>query len=319
MREASTADITQVREVAARRRVDDRTMLKISVLGTGTMGSAIAKNLSRAGFATTVWDRSRPRLTPLAAVGAVTASSPAEAVAEADVVITMLPDADAVASVLDRDEVLDAFAPDAVWMQMGTIGLDGTERMQALTTARRPDVSFVDAPVSGSKGPAEAGSLLILASGPPSARERLEPVFAVLGRRTIWLGEAGRGMRLKLVLNTWLAFLMEGVAETAAVADELGVTIDELLDGLDGGPLVAPAAVAKLRKVAARDYQQEFALALALKDVDLALGAVAIRPPALSVISDAWHGALEDGYGDLDVIAARLALLPQHGSSSVAS
>ncbi|MCU1451734.1 MAG: hypothetical protein JWP02_3904, partial [Acidimicrobiales bacterium] len=126
--------------------------MKVCVLGTGTMGSAIAANLCRTGFATTVWDRSPASLAPLAGLGAAIASSPSEAVADADVVITMLPNADAVASVLEQQSTIDAFAADAIWVQMGTIGLTGTERMRTVTAARRPDVSFVDAPVSGSKG-----------------------------------------------------------------------------------------------------------------------------------------------------------------------
>jgi 3-hydroxyisobutyrate dehydrogenase len=324
-------DITRAREVEPGRAgarsealtwrtgIEGCMTMRVCVLGTGTMGAAIAGNLCRAGFDMTVWDRSRAHVAPLAACGAATAPSPAEAVADADVVITMLPDADAVVSVLDHQDALGAFAADAVWMQMGTIGLAATDRMRAMTAALRPDVSFVDAPVSGSKGPAATGTLLILASGPAAARVRLGPLFSVLARRTIWLGDAGRGMRLKLVLNTWLAFLMEGVAETTAVADELGITIGEVLDGLEANPLAAPAAVAKLHKIAARDYEQEFTLALALKDVELALGAIAHRPPALAAIAEHWHVAEEDGLGDLDVSAVRLALGPSRAPAFIAS
>src|SRR5438309_9303599 len=129
--------------------------MKLTVLGTGTMGSAFAANLYREGFATTVWDRAPANAAPLAALGAIVASDPTEAVASADAVITMLPDANAVTSVMDYQRTLDAFAADAVWVQMGTIGLAGSDRMAALVAQRRPDVSFVDAPVSGSKTPAE--------------------------------------------------------------------------------------------------------------------------------------------------------------------
>jgi 3-hydroxyisobutyrate dehydrogenase len=241
-------------------------------------------------------------------LGATVARRPDDAVADADVVITMLADADAVLSVLDHQGTLEAFPPGAVWIQMGTIGLRGTDRMAALAATRRPDVVFVDAPVSGSKGPAEKGELMILASGPPGLEAELQPVFDVVGQRTIWLGEAGRGTRLKLVLNTWLAFLMEGLAETATLADELGIAHDTLLGALDAGPLAAPAAVAKLAKIDAGDYAQEFALAWALKDVDLALESIPSRLPALAAIAVQWHRAAAEGYGRLDVSAARLAL-----------
>jgi 3-hydroxyisobutyrate dehydrogenase len=282
--------------------------MNVTVLGTGTMGSAIAANLCREGFATTVWDRTPANAAPLAALGATIAPSAAEAVVNADSVITMLPDADAVTSVLDDQGTLAALAHGAVWVQMGTIGVAGTDSMAALVAERRPDVSFVDAPVSGSKVPAERGELLILASGPPDIRTRLEPLFEALGRRTMWLGAAGQGMRLKLVLNTWLAFLMEGLAETAALADELGVAHADIVEALEGGPLAAPQAIAKLQKIDARDYDAEFSLAWALKDVDLALESVTDRFPALAAIAEQWHHAVAEGYGALDISAARLAL-----------
>jgi 3-hydroxyisobutyrate dehydrogenase len=282
--------------------------MKVTVIGTGTMGFGMASSLCREGFATTVWDRTPANSAPLAPLGATVASSPAEAVVSADAVISMLPDAGAVSSVFDHQGTLAALAPRTVWVQMGTIGVAGTDHMAALVADRRPDVTFVDAPVSGSKVPAERGELLILASGPPDARDRLEPVFNALGRRTMWLGEAGQGMRLKLVLNTWLAFLMEGLAETAALADQLGVAHSAMVDALDGGPLVAPQAMAKLQKIDARDYTAEFSLAWALKDVDLALESNLDRLPALAAIAEQWHDAVAEGYGGLDISAARLAL-----------
>jgi 3-hydroxyisobutyrate dehydrogenase len=292
--------------------------MKVTVLGMGTMGSAIAANLCRAGFTTTVWDRTPARTAPLEALGASVAARPDDAVANAHIVITMLSDANAVLSVLDQQKTLDAFSPDAVWLQMGTIGLRGTDRLIALTAARRPDVAFVDAPVAGSRQPAEKGELLILASGPPRLEDALQPVLDTIGRRTIWLGEAGRGTRLKLVLNSWLAFLMEGLAETMTLADELGIAHDELLDALEAGPLAAPAAIAKLHKIDAHDYEHEFALAWALKDVDLALASAANPSPALAAIAEQWRRAVAEGYGPLDVSAARLALGRRDGRTRIA-
>jgi len=277
------------------------------------MGSAFATNLLRNGFVTTVWDRAPQSTIALAAAGASVASSPTDAVADAEVVITMLPDANAVASVLDHQGVLMALAPGATWVQMGTIGLAGTDRMAALVARRRPDVSFVDAPVSGSKTPAEHARLLILASGPSAVRTRLEPVFDALGRRTLWLGDAGQGMRLKLVLNAWLAFVMEGLAETTVLADELGVPHAQLEEALDGSPLAAPWALDKLNKIDSGNYAPEFSLAWASKDVGLALDAVLQRLPALAAIGEQWRRAVGKGYGPLDISAARPALDPQHG------
>jgi 3-hydroxyisobutyrate dehydrogenase len=286
----------------------DNAQINVTVLGTGTMGTPMATNLVRHGFSTTVWDRNPASTRPLGDAGAHVAAAPREAVARADVLISMLPSGEAVESVFDHQGVLDAMLPGSVWAQMGTIGVAATDRMAALARARRTDVTYVDAPVSGSKGPAESGELIVLASGPDEVREVMDPVFAALGRRTVWLGEAGRGMRMKVVLNAWLAFVMEGLAETLTLADDLGVEHAQLFDVLDGSPLAAPWAVSKAHKIDSGDYSAEFALEWALKDVDLALNSVLDRLPALAAISQQWHRAEAEGYGRLDLSAARLAL-----------
>ncbi|MEA2843829.1 MAG: 3-hydroxyisobutyrate dehydrogenase [Actinomycetota bacterium] len=288
--------------------------MNVSVLGTGTMGSAMAANLARAGLSTVVWDRTPSAAAALASVGVTVAPTLVDAVRSADVVITMVSDGNAVASVATDQGMLDSLPAGAVWVQMATIGVDATDRMAALTAERRPDVAFVDAPVSGSKGPAERGELIVLASGPADVVDRLEPVFDAIGRRTIWAGGAGRGSRLKLVLNSWLAFLAEGLAETVALADGLGITRDELRQAVAGGPLAAPYAMAKLAKIADDDFAPEFPLVLALKDVDLALAATPSRLPGMAAISEQWHRAVGDGLGDLDISAASLAL--QRGAAA---
>jgi 3-hydroxyisobutyrate dehydrogenase len=133
------------------------------------MGSAMARNLIAAGLGTTVWDRSWSATAALSGAGTRAAASPGEAVRDAQVVITMLPTADVVNSIIFDSGVATAFTEGAVWAQMGTIGVTATTQIAGRLGELRPDVMFVDAPVSGSKGPAEAGQLLILASGPPPA------------------------------------------------------------------------------------------------------------------------------------------------------
>ena len=135
-------------------------------------------------------------------------------------------------------------------------------------------MTLLDAPVSGSKDPAERGQLTIFASGPGEARARVAPLFDALGRRTIWVGKAGDGTRLKLVNNTWLAFAAEAVAASVALARRLGLGTETVVDALDGGPLVSPWQAAKLHRIADGEFSAQFALALALKDVRLALQAV---------------------------------------------
>ncbi len=281
----------------------------VAVIGAGILGSAMTRNLVAAGLNTRVWDRSAAAVGPLGDAGAVVAPSAREAVRDADVVITMLPTADAVESVIFDGGVADAFADRSVWAQMGTIGVEATRRNSDRLAAQRPSVLFVDAPVSGSKGPAEQGQLLILASGPTAAADRVSPVFDILGSKTVWLGEVGQGSLVKLVVNAYMSILIEGVAETMELADRLGIGHQELAEAIEGGPLDAPIADAKLHKMDRGDYAAEFPLEWALKDVDLAIGAVGGQaPPLLAALSGQWHAAVAAGHGRQDISAARLAL-----------
>jgi 3-hydroxyisobutyrate dehydrogenase len=272
------------------------------------MGSAMARGLARAGLDTTAWDRTAAATAPLAGAGVRVAGSAAEAVAGADVVITMLPDGNAVSAVM-FDGTADELADGATWAQMGTIGVAATKHVADRLAGLRPGVLFVDAPVSGSKGPAENGELLILASGPPAAVPLVAPVFDVIGRKIVWLGEAGAGSRMKLAVNAYMSVLIEGVAEALKLVDRLGIDAGKLDEVIEGGPLDAPIADAKLHKMQRGDYAPEFPLQWALKDLDLAIEAAAGEAPLLlAALSAQWHAAVQAGHGREDVSAARLAL-----------
>jgi len=285
---------------------------RVAVLGTGIMGAAMARNLLAAGLPTTVWDRHVSATTSLAEAGATVASSPADAASHAQVVVTMLPTADITAEVVFDGYVAAALPAAAVWAQMGTIGVPQTLDLATRLNQLRPDVSFVDAPVSGSKGPAESGQLLILASGPPQAEAIVAPIFDAVGRKTLWLGETGQGTRMKLVVNSYLSILIEGVAETLALARHLGIDIASLNAAIEGGPLDAPLADAKLHKMESTDFAPEFPLQWALKDVDLAIrSADSSLVPILTALSGQWHRALDAGHGHQDISAAILALSSQ--------
>jgi 3-hydroxyisobutyrate dehydrogenase len=279
----------------------------VAVLGTGIMGSAMARNLVVAGLRTTVWDRSSAATEPLARVGARVAASPQAAVRDADVVVTMFPTANVVSSVVF--DAAQAFAEGAVLAQMGTIGIVPTMDIVRELTEVRPDVVFVDAPVCGSKGPAEEGQLLILASGPVAAVAVVTPVFSAIGRKTVWLGDVGQSTRLKLVVNAYMSILIEGVAEALELADRLGIDSANLADAIEGGPLDAPIADAKLHKMERGDFAAEFPLEWALKDVDLALAEVHSESlPLLSALSRQWRAGVDAGHGRDDISAARLIL-----------
>ncbi len=281
----------------------------IAVLGVGTMGSAFARRLLGAGMRVSVWDVSRAAAARLASAGAQVAATPEEGVRDAGVVLTMVPTITAIDETMPR--VLAAMPRGATWLQMSTIGFDGTERAIALAKAHRPNVVFVDAPVSGSKAPAEEGKLLILASGPVAALDALAPVFSVLGQKTMRWERAGMGSCMKLVLNTWLAALGEGIAEIAVLARSLDVSLDNVSSCLGSTALDAPWALSKLDKIERDAFNPDFSLALAAKDLHLALDAADRthqRLPMAQAIATQWDTALLAGLGDRDVVGAYLAL-----------
>ncbi|MGC2130610.1 MAG: NAD(P)-dependent oxidoreductase [Candidatus Aquilonibacter sp.] len=281
----------------------------IAVLGTGTMGSAFARRLLGAGMRVSAWDPTPAASARLVDAGASAAATPEDAVREADVVLTMVPTIASLEETMPR--ALAAMRPGSIWLQMSTIGVEGTERAFALAKARRPDIVFVDAPVSGSKVPAEQGKLLILASGPAAALDALAPVFAVLGQKTMRWELVGSGSRMKVVLNTWLAVLGEGIAETARLAQSLDVSLDDVSACLGSTALNAPWALAKLEKIEHNAFDADFALALAAKDLHLALDAANQahqRLPMVQAIGMQWDSALQAGLGNRDVVGAYLAL-----------
>ncbi|HWE65683.1 MAG TPA: NAD(P)-dependent oxidoreductase [Acidimicrobiales bacterium] len=289
---------------------------RVAVIGTGTMGTAMALRLLGAGMEVDVWSRHAASMTPLISAGATAYDTASDAVAHADVVITMLPTAEATIGVMVDGEALASMRPQAVWAQMATIGIRATEGLVAETRRMRPSVTYVDAPVSGSRDPAEKGQLLILASGPTRAAAPLGPVFDQLGRATLWLGPAGAGSRMKLVLNTWLAFQAEGAAEAAALAERLHVPTTALFTALRDNPLASPYALGKLTRMVEHDYHTDFSLSWALKDLDLAdteAGPGVV--PVADAIAARWRHLVDAGSGGLDVSAARQGLGPDPSTS----
>jgi 3-hydroxyisobutyrate dehydrogenase len=283
-------------------------------LGIGSMGHGMATSALSAGIPTIVWNREPEATRDLAELGADVAETAADAARRAAIVVTMVTDADAVISIARDQGMLAALAPSSIWAQMSTIGVAGIERVAALVDAERPDVILLDAPVSGSKIPAEQGQLTIFASGPDEARSRVDPLFEALGQRTIWVGAVGAGSRLKLVNNTWLAFGTEAVAASMALARRLGLQTDKVVDALGSSSLVSPWQAAKLQRIAEGEYSPQFALSLALKDVHLALQAADDgRFAALASLADEWQQAVDDGLGDQDLTIMARAL--EHGGT----
>lgn len=243
----------------------------VTVLGTGIMGSGMARNLLRAGLAVTVWNRSPDKAMPLADEGATVAPDPSVAVSGADVVVTMLFDENAVADVMTK--ALPAFGKSTVWVQSSTVGLEGAARLAAL--AERHGVTFVDAPVLGTRQPAEEGKLIVLVGGPTSVQDVVTPVFDAIGSRTVWVGEQpGDGHRLKLVANSWVLSVNAATAQAIAMAAGLGLDPRLFLDVIAGGPLGCAYAQVKGSAMIERDFSPSFPVVGAAKDASLILAAM---------------------------------------------
>jgi 3-hydroxyisobutyrate dehydrogenase len=279
-------------------------MRSVAVLGTGTMGAGMTRNLLKAGLDVTVWNRSRGRAEPLAGEGAQVAGSPAEAVTGVDAVVTMLFDGDSVAEVMA--EALPA-APDGVlWTQMTTVSVqDASQRLPEL--AKQHGAGFVDAPVLGTRGPAEQGTLVVLAAAPNDLRDGATPLFEAVGSRTIWVSERpGDATRLKLVVNAWVLMLTVATAQSVALARGLGLDPQLFLETIGGTATDSPYAHLKGKAMIEGDYSPAFGLDGALKDSGLiveAMRSAGVDPTVMDAVEQQFRAAAEAGHSGADMAA----------------
>ncbi|MEU7478595.1 NAD(P)-dependent oxidoreductase [Lentzea sp. NPDC042327] len=280
--------------------------MKIAVLGTGLMGAPIAANLAAAGHDVRVWNRTRAKAEPLAAQGVTVVDTPAGAVDGVEVVLTMLNDGPAVTTTMQ--DAAPSLPHDAVWVQASTVGIESTEDHIAL--ARSLGLEFVDAPVLGSTKPAQDGTLVVLAAGVEELRERVQPVFDVIGARTMWVGEAGAATRLKLVANSWVLSLTAAVGEAVALAESSGLDPRLFLEAVSGGPLDCAYLQTKGNAIIERSFPLAFTVQNALKDALLVNEAATRAGVQLDVAQASGarlNRAVTRGHGDEDLAAAYYA------------
>ncbi|MGC5038781.1 NAD(P)-dependent oxidoreductase [Streptomyces sp. DT190] len=284
--------------------------LTVSVLGTGIMGAAMARNLARAGHSVRAWNRTRAKAEPLAAEGAHIAGTPAEAVRGADVVLTMLHDGPAALDTVR--EAAPGLRPGTAWVQSTTAGIEDVAALAAF--AREHELVFYDAPVLGTRQPAEAGKLTVLAAGPAAGRDTVTPVFDAVGARTVWTGEDGAAAaatRLKLVANSWVLAVTAAAGEALALAKALDVEPSGFFDIVSGGPLDMGYLRAKSDLVLEdRLTPPQFAVSTAAKDARLIVRAGADHGVRLDVAEAAaarMERAAARGHGDEDMVAAYFA------------
>ncbi|MDN3270322.1 NAD(P)-dependent oxidoreductase [Streptomyces sp. MA15] len=284
--------------------------LTVSVLGTGIMGAAMARNLLRAGHTVRAWNRTRAKAAPLAADGAHVAGTPEEAVESADVVLTMLYDGPVALGTMRA--AAPALPRGAAWAQCTTSGVEDVAGMAAF--ARDHGLRFYDSPVLGTRGPAEDGRLTVLAAGPVEGRDAVTPVFDAVGARTVWTGEDGAeagATRLKLVANSWVLAATAAAGETLALARALDVAPDAFFDLIAGGPLDMGYLHAKAQLILEeRLSPAQFAVRTAAKDAALIVRAGergGVRLDVAAASARRLERAADQGHGDEDMAAAYYA------------
>ncbi|HTR67393.1 MAG TPA: NAD(P)-dependent oxidoreductase [Terriglobales bacterium] len=280
--------------------------MRVAFLGLGIMGRPMAANLAKAGHELAVWNRSAGKEVP----GATPAPSPAEAARGAEVVWMCVSDTKAVESVVFGPKgVAETIGEGAIVVDSSTISPRATRDFAARLKER--GVQYVDAPMTGSKVAAEGGTLIFIAGGEESVLEKLQPLFAAMGKQVFRMGETGKGQAAKLAMNLQIAIIYEGIAESLTLAAKLGVNAETLLPVIQASMVRSGVVDYKAPFILRRDFSPNFPLRLMHKDIGLMLEAAKearVKLPALETVEEVYEVAAEDGMQDLDY-AATLTLL----------
>ncbi len=268
------------------------------------MGAGIAGSLAREGHEVVVWNRTAARAEAVAGDGVTVAASVAEAVSGSDAVVTVLFDTDAVLAV--SGEIVGALGPDAVWIQTSTVGPDGARRI-----AEAAGGQIVDAPVLGTKKPAQDGTLVVLASGPSGLLEKAKPVFDAIGSRTVVAGDlVGQASALKLATNSWVGLITAGAAQSLALGQALGLDPGLVLEAIKGGPADSPYLQLKGAAMIEGSWTTSFAVDGVVKDLGLMIDAAEgadFPSDLLRSVRGLFEAASADGHGADDMAAVRTA------------
>jgi 3-hydroxyisobutyrate dehydrogenase-like beta-hydroxyacid dehydrogenase len=282
--------------------------MRVAFLGLGIMGRPMAANLVKAGHEVAVWNRTAGKDKDVE--GASSATSPAEAARGAEVVWVCVSNTKAVESILfGPDAVEQALAEGMIIADSSTISPSATRRFAERVKAR--GVDYVDAPITGSKIAAEAGSLIFMAGGDEAVLARLDPLFKAMGKQVFHMGETGIGQATKLVMNLQIALIFEGFAEALTLGTKLGVDVEKLLPLVQASMVRSGVVDYKAPFILKRDFSPNFPLRLMFKDIHLALDAAKesrVRLPGLEAVEEVYDLAAEEGHQDLDY-AATLMLL----------
>jgi 3-hydroxyisobutyrate dehydrogenase-like beta-hydroxyacid dehydrogenase len=280
--------------------------MRIAFLGLGIMGRPMAANLVKAGHEVAVWNRTPGKQVD----GARVATTPGDAANGAEVVWMCVSDTKAVEGVLfGPGGVETTISSGAVVVDSSTIS--PTAERQFADRMKAKGVDYVDAPITGSKVAAEAGSLIFMVGGHEAVLARIDPLFKAMGKQVFRMGETSKGQAAKIVMNLQIALIFEGFAEALTLAAKLGVNLESLLPLIQASMVRSGVVDYKAPFILKRDFTPNFPLRLMLKDIRLARDAAKearVKLPGLETVEEVYEMAAEEGQQDLDY-AATLTLL----------
>ncbi len=285
--------------------------MKIGFIGMGIMGSRMAANLQKKGHELVVYNRTKDKAKPLLDQGADWAESPAELGTRVNVLFTMLSRPDAVAEValLGKHSFLETLAPRSIWVDCSTVNPAFSRLVAQESQARQ--VRFLDAPVGGSKGPAEQAQLLFFVGGEKTDLDAVRPFLDCMGKAAFHMGGHGMGSTMKMVNNILLGQAMVAFSEALTFGETLGITRQALFDTLASSPVMAPFLNFKRKKFESNDYSVEFPLQWMHKDLHLALDSAyeaGVALPATGVVKELYGLAMRDGLAEEDFMAVYKAV-----------
>lgn len=278
---------------------------QIGFVGLGIMGIAMAINLLKAGYSVTVWNRSPGKCDALAAAGAAVAGTPAEVMSQCDITVAMLADPEAALEVATgKGGIVDGTSPGKAYVDVSTV--DAATSRAVAAAIRAKGGLFLEAPVSGSKGPAEQGQLIFLAAGDREVFDAAAPLLDVMGKASLFLGDVGAGAHMKLVVNMMLGSLMASFAEGLALADAAGLSQKDFLEVISLGAISAPMFSLKGPAMIEGRHPTAFPLKHQQKDLRLVLElgeASGQALPVAAAVHALYDAAQADGHGDADFSA----------------
>jgi 3-hydroxyisobutyrate dehydrogenase-like beta-hydroxyacid dehydrogenase len=293
--------------------------MRIGFIGLGIMGSRMAANLAAKGHQLSVWNRTRARARAFEEKGVGWAATPRALAENMEAVCTCVADPRALAAVSGGpDGFLGAISPGTLVIDFSTVGPAATGALDAECRAR--GASFLEAPVTGSKSAAEAGTLLLMCGGPADTFARAAPILEAVSAKAIRVGEVGQGAHMKLVGNLIIAHMVEALSEGCALATRAGIPIEKVLEVVQSSGYASPYWDFKGKALAARDFSTHFSVDLMHKDLTLVLAAadaLGVPLPGTAAIREVYQMARARGLGQADIIAT--ATVIDSGSRSGAA